>query len=69
MMESGNFRLLIQCPPDSLVCSKVRGRLALAGHCLLQSPRHPSNIVSSEFLDLRKGNWVGGGLDRPSGLL
>lgn len=67
-MESGNFRLLISCPPDSLFCSEVRGRLALVGYCLLQSPRLPSNITSSEFLDVRKENG-GVGVDRPSGLL
>lgn len=59
-MESGNFRLLISCPPDSLFCSEVRGRLALVGYCLLQSPRLPSNITSSEFLDVRKENGGGG---------
>lgn len=65
-MESGSFCLLISCPPDSLVCTEVRGRLALVGFHLLQSLRLPSNVMSSEFLNLRKGDR---GLDRPSGLL
>lgn len=60
MMESGNFCLLILCPPDLSVCTEVRGRLALVGFLLLQFLSLPSNVTSSEFLNLRKGerSWT-----------